>query len=157
MPGNTGIAALGLANQQRIKAMSATERSAHFKKSSEKSKQTRKNVQAGLQFPTLRMRRNLKKSTKCKVTKEAGIYLAAILEYCTAEVVELAGENAIQKKKKRIMPRHVMMAMKNDEEISKLVGKAIIASAGCNPAGIHPSLKTSNLKNSEWVSAVQKK
>merc|ERR1711865_1021441 len=98
--GNPGIQALGLANQQRIKAMSATEKKAHFKKSSDKSKQTRKNVQAGLQFPTLRMRRNLKASTKAKVTKEAGIYLAAILEYITAEVVELAGENAIQKKRR---------------------------------------------------------
>lgn len=157
MPNKSSIASLGAAYQQKIKAMSNSERKAHFKKNAEKTAKTAKAVQAGLQFPVNRMRRKMKASFKAKVTREASIYMAAILEYCCAEVVELAGEQAISKKKKRIMPRHVMMAMKGDEEISKLVGNTTIGGAGCMPTGVHPSLKTANMPRKEWGNAVLKK
>ena len=49
---------------------------------------------------------------------EAPIYLAAVLEYLTAEVLELAGEFATRGKKARIIPRHVMLAIRSDEEVS---------------------------------------
>ena len=47
----------------------------------------------------------------------APIYLAAVLEYLTAEVLEMAGEIAIRGKKARITPRHVMLAIRSDEEV----------------------------------------
>ena len=50
---------------------------------------------------------------------EAPIYLAAVLEYLTAEVLEIAGEVAIRGKKARIIPRHVMLAIRSDEEVSQ--------------------------------------
>merc|ERR1711909_139868 len=143
---NKSMASMGAAHQKKIKAMSSAERKAYYKANAEKTAKTTKAVQAGLQFPVNRMRRKMRASLKAKVTREASIYMAAILEYCCAEVVELAGEQAISKKKKRIMPRHVMMAMKGDEEISKLVGQTtLIASAGSMPTGVHPSLKSANL------------
>ena len=48
---------------------------------------------------------------------EAPIYLAAVLEYVTAEVLELAGDIAKQGKKGRVAPRHIMLAIRNDEEV----------------------------------------
>merc|ERR1739847_166164 len=152
---NKNFAAQGAAHQKKIKAMSDAERKAYFKKNAEKTAKSKKALQAGLQFPVNRMRRNLKKVTKAKVTKEAAIYAAAILEYCCAEVIELAGEKAIAKKKKRIMPRHVMVAIKGDEELNKLAGKVIIASAGSMPVGVHPSLKEVNLARKNWTNAVE--
>ena len=48
----------------------------------------------------------------------APIYLTGVLEYLTAEVLELAGDMAKNGKKNRIAPRHIMLAIRTDDEVS---------------------------------------
>jgi histone H2A len=98
-----------------------------------------RSAKAGLQFPVGRIARFLKKGYAQRIGAGAPVYLAAVLEYLTAECLELAGNAARDNKKTRIIPRHIQLAIRNDEELSKLLGEVTIASGGVLP-NIHSVL-----------------
>jgi len=109
------------------------------KTSGAKKSQTRSS-KAGLQFPVGRVGRYLKKGRyAARVGSGAPVYLAAIMEYLTAEILELAGNAARDNKKARIVPRHFQLAVRNDEELNKLFGNVTIAQGGVLP-NIHSVL-----------------
>lgn len=94
-----------------------------------KGKSKTRSSRAGLQFPVGRIHRMLRKGSYAeRVGAGAPVYLAAVMEYLAAEVLELAGNAARDNKKTRIIPRHLQLAIRNDEELNKLLsGNASLA------------------------------
>ena len=101
------------------------------KKSS--SKPVTKESRAGLTFSVTRAEQFLHLYRR-KVQLGAKVYLAATLEYVSAEVLELAGNVTIFNQKRQITPRHIQLALANDEELSKFFIKhGIVYDGGVVP------------------------
>ena len=109
---------------------------------------TSRSARAGLQFPVGRIARFLKQGRYAdRIGAGAPVYMAAVLEYLAAEVLELAGNAARDNKKSRIVPRHIQLAIRNDEELNKLMAHTTIANGGVLPninAALLPRKKGEN-------------
>ena len=128
-----------------------------------KKKAQSKSAKAGLTFPVARIGRALRTMRLAKrrarplhartLTRAAPhplpppprygaggpVYLTAVIEYMAAEVLELAGNAARDNKKSRIIPRHITLAVRNDEELNKFLGGVTVAQGGVLP-NIHSVL-----------------
>ena len=108
-----------------------------------------RSYKAGLQFPVGRIHRMLKDGNFAdRVGAGAPIYLGAVLEYLTAEILELAGNAARDNKRQRIVPRHIQLAIRNDEELNKLLHDVTISNGGVLPQ-IHSVLVPSKAGKGE--------
>ncbi|XP_071379948.1 histone H2A-like [Centroberyx affinis] len=98
--------------------------SGHGKKAVPKSKSTvTQSSGAGFAFSIGRIHRLLRKGNYAKrVDTGAAVYLAAILEYLCAEILDVAGSVSRAKKKQQISSQCLLLVVKNDEELHKLFG-----------------------------------
>lgn len=79
-------------------------------------------------FPINRIENIMSEYVTGNIDKSASIYMAAVIEYLvteilelSAEILELSGNASEDLKKKRISNRHILLAMKNDEELKELL------------------------------------
>ncbi|KAH7696822.1 Histone core [Aphelenchoides avenae] len=93
-------------------------------------------------MPVARVRNALK---RCRTTKlnrisvQSAVYLTGVLEYLVAEILELSGNAAQVAKRKRIIPRHIRVAVGNDQELNDLC-KGVVMPEGGVIGTIHPVL-----------------
>ncbi len=119
----------------------------HFKMSSPKGKSKKKagakagkaggsalTKKAGPTFPVGRTRSLLKGYGVKRVARTAPVYFAAIVEYLAAELVELSANACKDNKANRINPRFVQLAVRNDDDLGRLLGDVHLAGGGVVPA-----------------------
>ena len=134
----------------------ATETGARGETEAPKKKNISITNRSGLQFSVPRVLKNMKGNNPNagakKVQPTAAIYMAAILEYLAAEVLELAGNASRDLRKRTVQPRHLQLAIRGDEELDILI-KGTIAGGGVIPH-IHKSLLTKKSDNQTYELAV---
>ena len=114
----------------QINAGKAKTRANKDKRASPKSTSSR----CDLIFPVARILRMYKQGKySSTVQRGAAIFTAAVMEYIACEILELAGNAAAEHKKERIQPRHLQLAIRNDDELNKLMATTTIASGGVLP------------------------
>ena len=112
-------------------------------KSAKKSKTSKggKSAKAGLIFPVGRVGSLLRKGRFSKrVGASAAVYTAAVLEYLTAELLELSAKAMKGKKTKRISPRAVTLAVRHDDDLGTLL-KDVTLSKGGVVASVNKALE----------------
>jgi histone H2A len=101
---------------------------------SQKQQKMSRSKRAGVTFPVGRIQRMMRQGRYAdRVGAGAPIYLASVLEYLTAEIIELAGNAATANKRNRITPRYLTLAIRGDEELNRLLGNVEISNGGIMP------------------------
>jgi len=125
-------------------------RTPYTKPATAKTSRSRK---AGLVFPVSRMARHMRQGRYSnRLSGSAPVYLAAVLEYLAAEVMELAGNAARDNNRSRIVPRHLQLAIRSEEELNRLLHNVTLAASGVIPH-IHMSLLPKGAKDKDFEEA----
>lgn len=100
----------------------------------------------GLTFPVKRCEKIIRKAGAKRAGKGASVYLAAVLEYLTAEILELSGNASRDNNKVTIKTRHIFLSIANDPELDYLMDSLHIEFAKSGvlpriPIGLIPEYK----------------
>jgi len=98
-------------------------------------------TKAGVVFPVARVENGIRARQPCyRVSPRAAVFLAAVLEYVTAELLELAGNTARCCRRRRVTPSDVLLASREDVELLALLRGAVIPGA-CVPQFLLDALR----------------
>ena len=112
---------------------------------------------AGLIFPSRRVARKMKEVDGKRVGKTASVYAAAVLEYLVSEVLELSGNACKDNGKRRIIPRHIKLALDLDEELRALTKQSILPGAGVVPNAMFDKTKKDTIQEAKAAKKLKKK
>ncbi len=95
---------------------------------------------------------------KIMITQLSSIYLAAVLEYITYEILDLSLNNCKENKRARITIRDIVVVVKNDAELSLLINTLNLSFLGGGVIPyIHPSLLKKKKKHATTKTKKNKK
>ena len=129
------------------------------KKSTRKASGSKSSLskRAGLIFPVGRIGSRLRKGRyAARVSRSAAIYLAAVLEYTVAEILELSAKAVLQRGKgTRITPRALTLAVRHDADLGSLLKDVTLSRGGVVPK-VEKALEAKKKKGSKKHSATAK-
>jgi len=88
---------------------------------------TRLETKLDLCFPVTRITRYMRELKLAdRVSVKAGVVMATVLEYMTAELLTISGAVCAEEKTRRIVPRHIRVAIRKDLEMGDMLGSALV-------------------------------
>ena len=124
----------------------ATPKAAGSKKSKVAAKKGgSRSKKAGLIVPIGRVGSLLRRGQYARrVGASSAVYLAAVLEYLTAELLELTVKAAAQQKNKskRLSPRTLTLAVRHDDDLGALLQNVTLSRGGVIPSSNKALAKT---------------
>ncbi len=123
-----------------------------------KPKETRAH-KAQIVFPVGRVEKILRGKQKNHVSAGAPVVLSAVLEYLTAEVLEMAGQAAMDNKRTRITPRHLALVLQQDDEYKRIFAPESVVGGGSRQnirAELLPASRKAKKVVDEAAEAVEK-
>ena len=126
----------------------ATPKRSAAKKSKSGSKS--QSAKAGLIFPVGRIGSMLRKGQYARrVGASSAVYMAAVLEYLSAELLELTTKAVVEKKAKRLTPRAMTLAVRADDDLGELLKAVTLSKGGVVPSVDKASKKAKKAKKSK--------
>lgn len=137
LPGELAKHAVSEGTKAVAKFATSIENASHGTKKN-RAKPVAASARAGLQFAPSRIRKDIMKynsahACKCRISTGAVIYLASVIEYLVAEILELSGNAARDNKAVRISTTHITMAIHNDQELEELLRRVTLPSSAGKP------------------------
>merc|ERR1712183_664834 len=148
---------MGIQNLKILKKMAkATNKKTSSKLGRKKGQSVKPGVKvekrAGISFPVTRIKRYMNKLRANKtVTQTAAVMLSAVLEYLTAEVTDLAGNLAIDEKKKTFNQKHLFKALESDDHLHRVFNGLI------HEGGVKQTVTDFRFKSQKQIHDAEKK
>ena len=93
-----------------------------------------KSQKAGLVFPVAKIGKFCKMSNcKSRISAQAPVYIAGVLEETMKIILEASAQLAEDKKSARITPRILMLAISQDQELTKYFKDCVFSQSGVTP------------------------
>jgi hypothetical protein len=114
-----------------------------------------RSAKAGLIFPVARADKLIRqyrpsiRGKRGRVSLTAPIYIAGVVEYLTAEVLDIAGSITKDHKKKRITPEMIRKAFEGDPDLHRTIGSNTYISGSGESCLMHYKLRNIIAKNIE--------
>lgn len=87
-----------------------------------------------LLFPVHRVRRFLRNGNYTnRIGRNAPVALAVVIEYLISELLKISGEIARKLNVRRITPHHLLLAIRMDDDLNKLLSQTTIVQGGVLP------------------------
>ena len=126
----------------------ATKRLTYYNSAKGEGRSTRAD-KAGLQISVSRIEHLMRKNTVVeRMGETASVYMAAVVEYLLAEILETAGNFARDHKRIRIIPRDIKLAISKDSELEQVFCHTVLGS-GVAPY-IDPRIVKNNATTQNW-------
>lgn len=95
------------------------------------SKNGRLSTRLGLDLPPQQVHRFLRRGRYTKsVNRSCGVFMAAAMQWLMGEIIDSMVLDAERSHSKMLTPKHISGAIASDEELSQLLGSAVIVRGG---------------------------
>lgn len=100
-------------------------------------------------FKPAQLHRILRDKTKMRVSHKAIVAVAALLEYVLGEIIEASTNMCSEEGKRKVVSKHISLAIRKDEELNILGKHWLIKEGGVLPTAVADTKRQKTEKSSQ--------